>query len=266
MKGRVLIIAGSDSGGGAGIQADIKAVSAMGAYAATAVTAVTVQDTTCVHAVHDVPPDIIRRQIEVVLDDIGADAIKIGMVGSVAAGEAILAGLADAPGVPVIVDPVLVATSGDSLGRGEVADFLREQLIPLASVVTPNLPELEALSGLKLGGDETIKKAAKALLDLGAQAVLAKGGHGDGQTLTDLLVEADGKAVTFENQRIATMSTHGTGCTLSSALAAGIAQDMPLSKATGRAIAYVHEAIASAPGFGRGHGPVNHLVRSSFSD
>lgn len=262
---RVLIIAGSDSGGGAGLQADIKAVSAMGAYAATAVTAITVQDTRKVYAVHDIPAAIIRQQIDVVLDDIGADAIKIGMVGSAEAGEAILDALEPHGDIPLVVDPVLVATSGDSLGDGAVAELLRERLIPKAAVVTPNLPELEALTGQAVETDDAVLAAARQLLGGGVRAVLAKGGHRRGDLLRDHLVAGDG-AVTFDNPRIDTTSTHGTGCTLASALAAGLAQDMPLEKAAARAISYVHRAIAAAPGLGRGHGPVNHLVGLDFID
>lgn len=259
MKGRVLIIAGSDSGGGAGIQADIKAVTAMGAYAATAVTAVTVQDTRRVHAVHDIPPDVIRQQIEVVLADLGADCIKIGMIGTKEAGRAILEGLAAHSPVPIVLDPVLVATSGDSLGSGEVADMLREQLMPRAALVTPNLPELSALSRLPVGGDREVEAAARVLLGHGAAAVLAKGGHAEGPIVVDRLF-TPGRLQTFENQRLDTANTHGTGCTLASAVAAGLAQGMDLSAATSRAISYVHEAIRTAPGLGRGHGPLNHAA------
>lgn len=260
MKGRVLIIAGSDSGGGAGIQADIKAVSAMGAYAATAITAVTVQNTLGVTGVHDIPTAIIREQIEAVLSDIGADAIKIGMIGRRDAGEAILAALEPWPDLPLVVDPVLVATSGDALGGDGVAVFLRDKLIPRATVVTPNLPELAALTGSGGQSPDDIQHAAEQLLDVGAGAVLAKGGHGEDDTLTDRLFTAGGVR-SFSHPKIDTTSTHGTGCTLASALAAGLAQGMALEAATERAINYVQVAIAAAPGFGGGHGPLNHLAR-----
>ena len=256
MQGRVLIIAGSDSGGGAGIQADIKAVSAMGAYAATAVTAITVQNTHGVTGVHDVPADLVRQQIISVLSDIGADTVKIGMIGRREVGKAILEGLADYPEIPVVLDPVLVATSGDRLGEPALVQQLRDQFMRRATVVTPNLPELEAL--VPDGSADPLSKA-RALLGAGAGAVLVKGGHGEGEVLTDYLV-SDDQTVKFDNPRLETVHTHGTGCTLASALAAGLAQGMALSDATARAIQYVHEAIKAAPDFGAGHGPLNHLV------
>lgn len=259
MKGRVLIIAGSDSGGGAGIQADIKAISAMGAYAATAITAVTVQNTQGVSAVHDIPAEIISKQIDAVLSDIGADAIKIGMIGSRQAGEAILRGLQPWTDIPLVVDPVLVATSGDALGDQGAAAFLREALIPKAAVVTPNLPELAALTGREVHRRDDIEAAARILLDTGARSVLAKGGHRPQRILTDWLVTPE-ESLAFTHPRRDTTSTHGTGCTLASALAAGLAQGMDMAKAAERAIAYVQDAMASAPGLGHGHGPLNHLA------
>ncbi|MEM1381333.1 MAG: bifunctional hydroxymethylpyrimidine kinase/phosphomethylpyrimidine kinase [Pseudomonadota bacterium] len=261
MKGRVLIIAGSDSGGGAGIQADIKAVTALGAYAATAITALTVQDTKGVYAVHDVPTEFIRHQITVVLNDIGADAIKIGMIGSRAAGEAILEALVPWPDIPVVLDPVLVATSGDRLGDDEVAALLMGEFAKRAHVVTPNLPELEALSGLPVATEFEREEAARRFIDAGAQHVLVKGGHDNDPQITDLLVSAT-EAQRFSKPRIETTNTHGTGCTLASALAAGVAQGLPLEKAVGRAIDFVHDAIGAAPGLGGGHGPLNHAVWS----
>nr|WP_246408850.1 bifunctional hydroxymethylpyrimidine kinase/phosphomethylpyrimidine kinase [Parvularcula dongshanensis] len=255
-----MIVAGSDSGGGAGIQADIKTCTALGAYAATAVTAITVQDTRAVHAVHPVPPDVIAAQIRVVLDDIGADCIKIGMIGSAGAGEAILSALPD--GVPVVLDPVLVATSGDALGDGEVAALIRDRLIPRSAVVTPNLPELAALSGLTVDDEPAMRRAAQALLASGAGAVLAKGGHMDGDEVVDLLLgQSDETAI--RHPRLASNDTHGTGCTLASALAASVAQGLPLETAARRAVAYTAAAIEHAPGLGRGHGPLNHALRET---
>lgn len=257
MQGRVLIIAGSDSGGGAGIQADIKTVTAMGGYAATAVTAVTVQDTKGVYAVHEVPPHIIREQIKVVLGDIGADAIKIGMVGSTAAAQAILEAL-DREGLPpIVLDPVLVATSGDSLGGSDVANLLRDVFVPQSAVVTPNLPELAALTGLPTDEFSAIQRAAEMLLTKGAKAVLAKGGHGESDTITDLLLTPSGQQG-FSHPRLETSNTHGTGCTLASAIATGLAQGLALDAATERAIAATVRAIQAAPGFGSGHGPLGH--------
>lgn len=258
MKGRVLIIAGSDSGGGAGIQADIKAVGAMGAFAATAVTAVTVQNTLGVSAVHDIPASIVRQQIIAVLSDIGADVIKIGMIGRREVGDAILEALVEFPNIPMVLDPVLVATSGDRLGDADLVGQLRTDFVPRAAIVTPNLIELEALVPA-MPGDPVAK--AHRLLSAGAGAVLVKGGHGEGAVLKDHLVEPD-RLLTFENRRLDTAHTHGTGCTLASALAAGLAQGQERSVATARAIQYVHEAIRTAPGFGHGHGPLNHLVGS----
>ncbi|WP_031554211.1 bifunctional hydroxymethylpyrimidine kinase/phosphomethylpyrimidine kinase [Parvularcula oceani] len=257
MKGRVLIVAGSDSGGGAGIQADIKACTALGAYAATAVTAITVQDTERVHAVHPVPADIIAAQMRVVLNDIGADCVKLGMIGSAEAGEAILSELPE--GMPVVLDPVLVATSGDALGDGAVAQLLRERFLPRAAVVTPNAPELAALSGQGVEDEQEAERAARALLDLGAGAVLAKAGHLAGDIVTDLLVRPSGTA-RIAHPRLESRNTHGTGCTLASALAAGLAQGMEAEAAARRAIAYTVAGIEHAPGFGRGHGPLNHAL------
>jgi hydroxymethylpyrimidine/phosphomethylpyrimidine kinase len=257
LAGRVLIIAGSDSGGGAGVQADLKTVTALGAYGATAITAITVQDTQKVHAVHPVPPKIIRSQIEVVLHDIGADAIKIGMIGDRAAGKAILAGLEGHPDIPLVLDPVLVATSGDSLGDEGVRALLVERFVPKAAVVTPNLPELAALTGIEPGTDEAIAEAARQLISRGAGAVLVKGGHGKGDTVSDRLFTENG-VTGFDNPRLETRNTHGTGCTLASAIAAGLSGGVELREATERAIAYVREAIRTAPGLGQGHGPLNH--------
>ncbi|MEO1042491.1 MAG: bifunctional hydroxymethylpyrimidine kinase/phosphomethylpyrimidine kinase [Pseudomonadota bacterium] len=258
-QGRVLIIAGSDSGGGAGIQADIKTVNALGGYAATAVTAITVQDTKGVHAVAAVPDDIIRQQIDVVLADIGADCIKIGMIGSLGAGEVIVQALANAPDIPVVLDPVLVATSGDSLGDSDVAALLKAELLPRAAVVTPNVPELEALSGTAIVDAQGLADAAGVLVTAGARAVLAKGGHLAGTTVTDLLVTED-SAEPFNHQRQKTRHTHGTGCTLASAVATGLAQGMDLPAATERAVNYVEAAILHAPGLGAGHGPLCHAL------
>ena len=258
MNGRVLIVAGSDSGGGAGIQADIKTCTALGAYAATAITAVTVQDTRAVHAVHAVPAEVIAAQMRVVLSDIGADVVKLGMIGSEAAGEAILGAL---PGnVPLVLDPVLVATSGDALGDGAVAALIRGALLPRAAVVTPNAPELAALTGIEVADETGLRRAAEALLTRGAGAVLAKGGHLSGETLVDLLVMQDG-VLRIEHPRLPGASTHGTGCTLASAVAASLAQGLPLEAAARRGVAYVAAAIRHAPGLGQGHGPLNHALR-----
>ena len=258
MRGRVLIIAGSDSGGGAGIQADIKTVSMLDGYAATAITALTAQNTEGVFGVLPIPPEFIRRQIEVVLDDIGADAIKTGMLHDAAVIETVAAVLRErAPGMPLVVDPVMVAKGGTRLIDPEAIEVLKGLLISQADIVTPNLPEAEILSGMTIGSVAQMQAAGKALLALGCRAVLVKGGHLSGETVSDVLMTAQGTRV-WESARLATRHTHGTGCTLASAIAAGLAQGSSLEGAVCRARAYVQRAIASAPGLGRGHGPLDH--------
>ncbi len=257
MKGRVLIIAGSDPSGGAGIQADIKTVTALGGYAATAITALTVQNTKGVTAVHPVAPDVIAAQIEAVMSDIGADAIKIGMVGDVETARVIETVLKKYSGVPVVLDPVLIATSGDALSKDGVAAFIKEKLARLSTVLTPNTDEAAALTGMEVRSRDAMISAGEALVALGAKAALVKGGHMRGDTVEDALVSADGARI-FSNPRIDTTSTHGTGCTLASAIATGLAQGLALQTAVKRAVDYVHKAIATAPGYGRGHGPLNH--------
>lgn len=260
MKGRVLIVAGSDSGGGAGIQADIKAVTAMKGFAATAITALTAQNTEGVHGVVGVEPAFIAQQIEVVLGDIGADAVKTGMLHSAEVIGVVAAQIArHASGVPLVVDPVMVAKGGHRLLLTEAEAALRDTLLPMAALVTPNLPEAEVLAGFPVRVEADMKRAAERLVALGAGAVLMKGGHLEGDRVVDLLFH-DGRIDRFEDARIESRSTHGTGCTLASAIAAGLAQKMTLYDAVARARAYVREAIATAPGFGRGHGPLNHAV------
>lgn len=258
MNGRVLIIAGSDSGGGAGIQADIKTVTALGAYAATAITALTAQDTLRVHEIVPVAPAFVRKQIEVVLDDIGADCVKTGMLldaGVIAATADALA--AKAPALPLVVDPVMVATSGARLLDADAVTALKRRLIARAAVVTPNLPEAEALLGDAIASLEDMRRAAARLLALGALAVVLKGGHRAGDTVVDVVRSAE-EAFELSAPRIATRATHGTGCTLAAAIAAGLAQGLALRPAVARAHAYVQEAIRTAPEWGRGHGPLNH--------
>jgi hydroxymethylpyrimidine/phosphomethylpyrimidine kinase len=260
VKGRVLIVAGSDSGGGAGIQADIKAVTAMGGFAATAITALTAQNTEGVHGVVPIEPAFIVRQIEVVLTDIGADALKTGMLHSAEVIDAVVAALnKHAPGTPLVVDPVMVAKGGHRLLLSAAETALRERLLPMATLITPNLPEAEVLAGFPVRDEAAMKRAAETLIGLGARAVLMKGGHLEGDRVVDLLVH-DGRVDRFEDARIQSRSTHGTGCTLASAVAAGLAQKMSLRDAVARARAYVRDAIATAPGYGRGHGPLNHAV------
>jgi hydroxymethylpyrimidine/phosphomethylpyrimidine kinase len=254
-RGRVLIIAGSDSGGGAGIQADIKTVTALGGYAATAVTAVTVQNTLGVSAVHPVPLEIVEAQARAVLDDIGADAIKTGMLGDAAVVE-LVAHLLDGS-IPAVIDPVMVAKGGAALLADEAVAAVRALLVPRASLLTPNAPEAEALTGFAVASTDDLRRAGEALLALGAGAVLMKGGHVAGERVVDVLMTPAGET-SFEVERLATRHTHGTGCTLASACATGLAQGLPLEAAVARAWAYVQEAIAGAPGLGRGHGPLDH--------
>ncbi|MCA3758823.1 MAG: bifunctional hydroxymethylpyrimidine kinase/phosphomethylpyrimidine kinase [Phenylobacterium sp.] len=255
--GRVLIIAGSDSGGGAGLQADLKAVTALGGFAATAVTAVTVQNTLGVSGVHPVPAEIVTAQARAVLDDIGADALKTGMLGDVAMVETVAAILDSVRDIPAVVDPVMTAKGGAALLAKEAMEAVRSLMIPRAWLLTPNAPESEALTGLPVRTPDDQRRAGEALLALGARAVLMKGGHLEGGRVVDLLITPSGETL-FEAGRIDTRHTHGTGCTLASACAAGLAQGLTLEAAVARAWAYVQEAIARAPGLGAGHGPLDH--------
>ena len=254
--GRVLTIAGSDSGGGAGVQADIKTVTALGGYAASAITAVTVQNTLGVTGVHPVPLEVIEAQVRAVLDDIGADVIKTGMLGDAVTVD-LVAGLLEAFAIPAVIDPVMVAKGGASLLAAEAVGRVRDRLVPCAALLTPNAPEAEALTGLTVATTDDLRRAGEALLAMGAKAVLMKGGHVAGDRVVDVLMTADGETI-FEGERIAGRHTHGTGCTLASACATGIAQGLPLPAAVARAWDYVHEAILRAPGFGAGHGPLDH--------
>jgi hydroxymethylpyrimidine/phosphomethylpyrimidine kinase len=255
-KGRVLIIAGSDSGGGAGIQADIKTVTMLGGYAATAITAVTVQNTLGVTGVHPIPGPVVEAQARAVLDDIGADAIKTGMLGDSAMVETVARILDSAP-APAVVDPVMVAKGGSNLLAPEAVEAVRALMIPRAALLTPNAPEAEVLTGLVVVDLDGQRRAGEALLKLGAGAVLMKGGHVPGETVTDLLMTPAGEA-TFEGERLHTRHTHGTGCTLASACAVGLAGGLGLEQAVAGAWAYVHEAMRLAPGLGGGHGPLDH--------
>ena len=244
--GRILIIAGSDSGGGAGIQADIKTVTMLGGHAMTAITAITAQNTLGVTGVHPVPVDMLLAQIDAVASDIGVDAIKIGMIGSADAAHAVADRLETMARVPVVFDPVMIATSGARLAdAATIAAF--DRLMALATVVTPNLPELDALGG-----------SAQALVDRHGCAVLVKGGHGDGSVLTDRLYRPGDTAIEWSHDRIDTRHNHGTGCTLASGIATGLGQGMSLTDATVRAAAYVRAALLAAPGLGAGHGPMGH--------
>jgi len=259
-KGRVLSIAGSDSGGGAGVQADIKTITALGGYAATAITAITAQNSLGVRDIHLAPAAIIRSQIEAVLEDIGADCIKTGMLASVEIIETVFERLmALGPDIPRVIDPVMVATSGARLMDENAVAALRARLIPGAALLTPNIPEAEVLCGVSIESEASMLRAGKLLLEMGAHAVLLKGGHmpGVGAQICDLLLDQHGHEF-LRHPRIDTRHTHGTGCTLASAAAVGLAQGMPHGLAVRRACAYVQEAIRTAPGFGAGHGSLNH--------
>ena len=257
-RGRVLIIAGSDSGGGAGIQADIKAVSMLGGYAMTAVTAITVQDTRGVHGVWPVPIEAVTGQMQVTLADIGADSIKTGMLGSAPLVEAVAEILSErAQFVPRVIDPVMVATSGDRLVDAKAVEAIRAELVPQARVVTPNATEAEVLTGKAVETVSGQRRAAEALLELGANGALVKGGHIGGDVITDVLQTTTGEWI-FESPRIDTTSTHGTGCTLASAIAARLAQGISVPDSVEQAREYLMKAIREAKGFGSGHGPVHH--------
>jgi hydroxymethylpyrimidine/phosphomethylpyrimidine kinase len=250
---RILVIAGSDSGGGAGIQADIKTITMLGGHAMTAVTAITAQNTTGVQAVHPIPTAMVLAQIDAVVSDIGIDAVKIGMIGSAETANAVadylehFAPLRGREGsrVPIIFDPVMIATTGATLAdTATIAAFTR--LMRLATLVTPNLPELSAL-----GGEATIRALGPALL--------VKGGHADGDIVEDRLITDAGDTL-WTNPRIETRDSHGTGCTLASGIATGLAAGLPLADAIDRAIAFVRAALAAAPGLGEGHGPMGHSL------
>lgn len=258
---RVLIVAGSDSGGGAGIQADIKTVTALRAYAATAVTAVTVQNTQGVSDVVPIPAETVAAQMRAVLSDIGADAIKLGMLHSTAVIEAVAQEI-DAldTRVDLVVDPVMVATSGDKLLQDDAVIALRNLLVPAATLLTPNMPEAAVLTGKPVETLDDQKRAGDALMGLGPRAVLIKGGHGSDDVLYDVLVTEESIEV-MTGPRFDTKHTHGTGCTLASAVAALLAQGVELREAVYGAREFVQAAIQTAPGFGNGSGPLNHMYR-----
>ncbi len=261
LRPRVLSIAGSDSGGGAGIQADIKAITALGGYAMTAITALTAQNTQGVQGILPVPPQFVRDQIRCVVDDIGVDAIKTGMLGGVAQTQAVAAEIAglrqQIPGLAVVVDPVMVAKGGAALLAEDAMACLHTTLLPLATLVTPNLPEAEKLTGLSIHTVEDMKAAALWLHQRTGAAVLLKGGHMAGEHLVDVLLDSSGFHE-FTGRRIATRHTHGTGCTLASALATLLARGHALPDAVGQSCRYVQDAILQAPELGKGAGPLWH--------
>ncbi len=263
---RVLIIAGSDSGGGAGVQGDIKTVTCLGGYAASAITALTAQNTTGVYGIHDIPEDFIAQQIRLVLEDIGADAIKTGMLSKASVIEVVARLLADYPHIPLVLDPVMFAKGGAALLAVDALETLKNLLIPRAEIITPNIPEAEYLAGMVINNLDDMRCAAEKIMELGCNAVLLKGGHLEGEIVTDLLVMQGEKPIfteIFTQARINTKNTHGTGCTLASAIATGLAQKLPLLEAVTRARAYVRKSIEAAPNIGQGHGALwhNHTVQ-----
>lgn len=254
-----MTIAGSDSGGGAGIQADLKTFSALGVYGASTLTAITAQNTVAVTAVHELPTEIIAAQIEAVVTDIGVDAVKTGMLSSSAIVETVAQELQRHGIRNLVVDPVMVAKSGDPLLQQEAVDSLKTLLVPLAALVTPNVPEAETLTGLKIEGGEDMREAARQIVAMGARAVVVKGGHLSGPA-TDLLYDGI-EFSEFTSERFDTANTHGTGCTFASAAAAGLAQGKSVLDAVAQAKAYVTEAIRNSYPLGHGHGPVHHFYK-----
>jgi hydroxymethylpyrimidine/phosphomethylpyrimidine kinase len=261
---RVLTIAGSDSGGGAGIQADLKTFAALGCYGMSAITALTAQNTVGVSGIHPVPPDFAARQIEAVLGDIGADAVKIGMLYSAELIRVVAEQMRKYAPAHIVLDPVMVAQSGDRLLRDDAVDAMTQELMPLAEVLTPNIPEAEVLTGRRLETEEAIQAAARDLAGLGCRSVLVKGGHLATAASSDLLyLSTEDCFVALKAERIASRNTHGTGCTLSAAIAAQLARGDGIEQAVRRAKAYISEAIRAGAGYrlGRGHGPVHHFFR-----
>jgi hydroxymethylpyrimidine/phosphomethylpyrimidine kinase len=256
----VLTIAGSDSSGGAGIQADLKTFAALRCFGTSAITALTAQNTTGVRAVAPCPPDVVAAQIDAVVADLPVKAAKTGMLVDAPTIEAVAAALASTT-FPLVVDPVMISKSGHALLHDDAIDALLTRIVPRAALVTPNLPEAARLTGIALDGtasDDDVVRAGRALLSRGAQAVLVKGGHAEGDVVVDVLVRPDG-VQRFTSTRHATRHTHGTGCTLSAAIACLLARGFPLEAAVARAVAYVNQAIAQAPGLGEGNGPLHHL-------
>ena len=252
-----MTIAGSDSGGGAGIQADLKTFSALGVYGASTLTAITAQNTVAVTAVHELPTDLIAAQIEAVVSDIGVDAVKTGMLSGSAIVEVVSREIRRHRIKNLVVDPVMVAKSGDSLLRQEAVESVRTSLVPLAALVTPNIPEAETLTGLQIETDSDIQAAARQILQMGARAVVVKGGHRAGPA-TDLFYDGN-QFQEFTSERFDTVNTHGTGCTFAAAAAAGLAQGKSVLEAVAQAKEYLTGAIRHSYPLGQGHGPVHHF-------
>ena len=254
-----MTIAGSDSGGGAGIQADLKTFAALGVYGTSTLTAITAQNTIGVTAVHEIPVDVIAAQFDAVVTDIGADAVKTGMLASIAIIECVASGVRRHGVTQLVVDPVMVAKSGDTLLQGNAVQSLCTQLIPLAALVTPNIPEAQTLTGMEISSDNDMLVAARRIIEMGARAVVVKGGHREGPA-TDLFYDGSNFRE-FTAPRVETANTHGTGCTFASAAAAGLARGMNLQDAVALAKDYVTEAIRQSFPMGRGHGPLNHFYK-----
>ncbi len=261
---KVLTIAGSDSGGGAGIQADLKTISAMGCYGMSVITALTAQNTKGVTGIHAVPPDFVGKQMEAVFSDIGVDAVKIGMLYSTELIQTVAQTLKKYKINKIVLDPVMVAQSGDKLLQDDAIEAVKIHLMPLSSVVTPNLPEAEVLLDDKLQGVEDIKKGAKDLTKYGSRSVLIKGGHSNNDDSTDFLYFAkEDRSVVLKGKRIKTRNNHGTGCTLSSAIASYMAKGYEIEEAVEKAKTFINKAIGAGSKYkiGHGHGPVHHFFR-----
>jgi len=259
IKSKILIIAGSDSSGGAGIQADIKTVTALGSYAMTAITAVTAQDTKGVKKIIPIPTKIVQKQITMILDDIGADGVKIGMLHNASIIKCVYSILKKYKLKNIVLDPVMVAKGGTKLINNSSIKYLKKMLLPLSNLVTPNIPEAEVLIGSPISNKKDMIEAAKIILNMGSKNVLLKGGHLKSKMICDILATKKGIKV-FSKRKIKTKNTHGTGCTLSSALATCLSQKKNIVKSCKISLRYVDKAIASAPGYGKGFGPLNHLV------
>ena len=259
LKSKVLIIAGSDSSGGAGIQADIKTVTALGSYAMTAITAVTAQNTKGVKKIISIPTEIVQKQITMILDDIGTHAVKIGMIHNVGVIKSVYKTLKKYKSKNVVLDPVMIAKGGEKLINDGSIKHLKKLLLPLCTLVTPNIPEAEVLTGYSISSKEDMIKAAKKILNMGSKNVLIKGGHLKNKMIFDILVTKKGIKV-FSKRKIKTKNTHGTGCTLSSALATCLSQKKDIYKSCKISLKYVDRGIVAAPNYGKGFGPLNHLV------
>ena len=259
IKSKILIIAGSDSYGGAGIQADIKTVTALGSYAMTAVTAVTAQNTRDVKSIIPIPTKNIQKQITMILNDIGANGVKIGMLHNTSIIKCVYKILKKYKLKNVVLDPVMVAKGGTKLINNNSIKYLKKLILPLCNLVTPNIPEAEILTGYSILDKEDMIKAAKKILNMGSKNVLLKGGHLKSKMICDILATKKGIKV-FSKRKIKTINTHGTGCTLSSALATCLSQKKNVFKSCKISLNYVNQAITYAPGYGKGYGPLNHLV------